>query len=52
MEKKWYIVYNGQQTGPMDKYRTSKYGLSLDSNVWCQGMADWSPAAQFPSLST
>lgn len=20
MEKKWYIVYNGQQTGPMDKY--------------------------------
>ena len=46
MEKKWYIVYNGQQTGPMD----IKYGLGLDSSVWCQGMADWSPAGTVPEL--
>lgn len=50
MEKKWYIVYNGQQTGPMDKYELLKYGLGLDSSVWCQGMADWSPAGTVPEL--
>ena len=33
MERKWFIVYNGQQVGPLTKYELINYGLSPDSSV-------------------
>ncbi len=37
----WYINYNGQQYGPMDKSQLSAYGLTPESYVWRSGMAQW-----------
>lgn len=51
MEKKWFIVYNGQQVGPMTKFELVNYGLSPDSSVWCEGMADWRPAGEIPEIA-
>ena len=51
MERKWFIVYNGQQVGTLTKYELINYGLSPDSSVWCQGMPDWRPAGVIPELA-
>lgn len=46
----WYINYNGQQYGPMDKSQLSAYGLTPDSYVWRSGMAQWQQARYVPEL--
>ena len=44
----YYIVYNGQQVGPMSKEALVNYGLNPNSQVWAQGMPAWVPAYTIP----
>ncbi len=46
----YYIIYNGQQIGPMPKEQLLNYGLTPDSNVWAQGLPGWVPAYTVPEL--
>ena len=46
----WYIVYNGQQVGPMEADKLAAYGLNSNSKVWKEGMADWVDAYTVPEL--
>lgn len=46
----WYIVYNGQQVGPMSKEQLLSYGLNSQSKVWKEGMADWADVFTIPEL--
>lgn len=46
----YYIIFNGQQVGPMPKEQLLNYGLNPDSNVWAQGMPGWMPAYTVPEL--
>mgnify|MGYP002534181060 CR=1 FL=1 len=46
----WYIVFNGQQVGPMTKEQLSSYGLNPQSKVWKEGMPDWVEAYTQPEL--
>lgn len=46
----WYIIYNGQQVGPLDKFQLRNYNLTPASMVWHEGMPDWQPAGNVPEL--
>lgn len=46
----WYIVYNGQQIGPMTKQQLRAYNLNMQSKVWRDGMPDWVDAFSVPEL--
>lgn len=46
----WYIIFNGQQVGPIDKYQLVNYNLNPSSLVWHEGMPDWQPAGGVPEL--
>lgn len=46
----WYIIYNGQQIGPMTKENIMAYNPSRDTRVWTEGMADWQPLYTVPEL--
>lgn len=47
----WYIIFNGQQVGPMSKQELLNYNLNPESMVWSQGMPDWTRAANVPELT-
>lgn len=46
----WYLIFNGQQTGPMEREELARYNLTPDTMVWTEGMPDWLPAGQVTSL--
>lgn len=46
----FFIIYNGQQMGPMPKEQLKNYGLTPNSMVWTEGRANWAPAYTFPEL--
>jgi len=46
----YYIIKDGQQVGPMNKESLLQYGLTPQSMVWCEGMTDWTQAANVPEL--
>lgn len=48
--EEWYIIYNGQQVGPMTKEQLLSYDLNSQSKVWREGMADWADAFTIPEL--
>lgn len=50
MEDKWFILYNGQQVGPMTKEQLLHYGLNPNSQVWREGMPAWVAAYTLPEL--
>lgn len=50
MAQQWYILYNGQQVGPMSKEQLISYGLTPNSQVWATGMANWVPVYTLPEL--
>lgn len=50
MENNWYILYNGQQVGPMSKEQLLHYGLNPNSQVWRDGMPQWVAAYTLPEL--
>ncbi len=47
---KYYIIYNGQQVGPMTCEQLLSYGLNPNSQVWAEGMPQWVPAYTVPEL--
>lgn len=47
---RYYIVYNGQQVGPMSREQLLAYGLKPESQVWADGMPQWVPAYTVPEL--
>lgn len=47
---KYYIIYNGQQVGPMTREQLLSYGLNPNSQVWTEGMPQWVPAYTIPEL--
>ena len=46
----YYIIYNGQQVGPMPKEQLVAYGLNPSSKVWCEGMPNWADASTVADL--
>lgn len=46
----WYILYNGQQIGPMSENELLAYNPTPDTMVWHEGLAEWQPVYNFPSL--
>lgn len=46
----YYILYNGQQIGPIDKSQLFNYGLNPNSQVWTEGMPQWASAFTVPEL--
>ncbi len=49
---KYYIAENGQQAGPFEPSELMMHGLTVNSLVWCEGMASWTSASQVPELMT
>lgn len=47
---RYYIIYNGQQVGPMTREQLLSYGLNPNSSVWTEGMPQWVPAYTIPEL--
>lgn len=47
---RYYIIYNGQQVGPMSREQLLSYGLNPNSSVWTDGMPQWVPAYTIPDL--
>lgn len=54
MEKIWYYLKNGEQTGPVSlqflRQSLSTGALSLESLIWCDGMVDWTPLKAVPEV--
>lgn len=48
---KYHAVINGQQSGPYDVAQFASLGITADTPVWTQGMADWKPAGSVPELA-
>lgn len=48
----WYIIFNGNQVGPIEKSELTSYGLNPSSMVWRPGMADWRKASEMPELAS
>lgn len=47
---KYFIHENGQQSGPFSIEQLKLMHLSVDTNVWCEGMAKWDKAKNVPEL--
>lgn len=47
----YYIIINGQQAGPFAREELLRHGLTPQSMVWRQGMADWMPASSVEELN-
>lgn len=50
MDKQWYLLYNGQQIGPMSVDQLRSYNPTPNSQVWCEGMPQWVPIYTLPEL--
>ena len=46
----WYILYNGQQIGPMNENALLAYNPTPNTMVWQEGMPEWQPIYMFPNL--
>ena len=46
----YYIIFNGQQVGPMPQEQLVNYGLCPTSKVWAEGMSDWVEASTVADL--
>ena len=47
----YYAIINNQQVGPMSKLELSRSGISPDTMVWHEGLADWVKASEVATLS-
>ena len=48
----YYILVNGQQTGPFSIEQLGVTGIEPDTMVWTEGMSEWQPAWQVAALAT
>ena len=46
----YFIIENGQQTGPFSHQQLALKHIKPDTLVWAQGMADWTPASLVDDL--
>ena len=46
----YYIVENNQQAGPFTLDQLAAKGITPETNVWTDGMANWTPASQVTEL--
>lgn len=52
--KTYYLAINGQQVGPINASMLPSYignGLTPQTLVWCEGMANWAAAASVPEVA-
>ena len=49
--KQYYLVKANQQLGPFAVEQLLGNGLTPQSLVWCEGMANWAQASQVPELA-
>ena len=48
---KYYYVKNGQQAGPVEESELIGLGVTQDTLVWCNGMAEWTKAGKVSALA-
>ena len=48
----YYIVENNQQAGPFTFEQLAARGITPETNVWTEGMTNWTPASQVSELQT
>lgn len=51
MEKYYYVDSQGNQCGPFEKEFLKNIGITPTTFVYTQGLSEWTPASQVPSLS-
>lgn len=49
---KYYILYNGENRGPLEIEELEEYGLCATSRVWAPGMLSWQNAGDIPELQS
>jgi|GEM_PF-209836 len=47
----FYLIINGKQEGPFPKDELINKGITPETEVWTDGMSDWTPAADVPELT-
>ena len=47
----FHLIRNGKQEGPFTVEELSQQGITPESEVWAQGMADWKQAGDVPELT-
>lgn len=47
----YYLAVNGQQVGPLDVNQLISSGMTPNSMVWTEGMANWTQASSVPELA-
>lgn len=50
MNQYFYLDANNAQQGPISPIHFTRYGITPDTLVWCNGMADWTRAGSLPEL--
>ncbi len=48
---KYYVIINGQQTGPVEESQLLGMGVTRDTQVWREGMPQWQAAGMVPELA-
>lgn len=48
----YYVILNGTQQGPFSVDQICALGITAETPVWCEGMADWTPAGQVADFAT
>ncbi len=49
--KNYYYVINGVQGGPVTFEELKTVGITADTLIWSEGMAQWQPAIQVPYVA-
>lgn len=44
LKMNFFIIFNGQQVGPIQKEQLKNFGLNPNTMVWTEGMPNWRPA--------
>ncbi len=47
----FHLIVNGKQEGPFTIEELSQRGITPESEVWAEGMADWTQAGDVPELT-
>lgn len=48
--REYFAMINGRREGPMPLYALPQRGVTPNTPVWCEGMAEWAPASTLPEV--
>ena len=48
----YYLYIDDQQRGPFSIEQLAEMGITPETEVWTEGMADWKQAGDVPALTT